>query len=168
MEYYFASLHFQYVCVPTNEVGLLQTVNIWVLLLGMLGECIISSVLSCHNKDLKWRTSVTLQLQLRVLFSKQRMWRWADPKGEASTSLGSLFSYFLSPPSHNTPPPPPPPACTVQIRARTCHQSGRGHFCFIWGSHSSLQIFPLLPFFQAFSLSLSSFSHLHFGLLFVF
>ena len=38
----------------------------------MSGECVISSVLSDHSKDLKWRASVTAQLQLRVLFGKQR------------------------------------------------------------------------------------------------
>ena len=38
----------------------------------LLGKCEISSVLSCHSKDLKRQTSVTAQLQLRVLFSKQR------------------------------------------------------------------------------------------------
>ena len=39
----------------------------------VLGECVISLVLSCHNKDLKWRTSVIAWLQLRVLFVKQRI-----------------------------------------------------------------------------------------------
>ena len=39
----------------------------------MSGEFIISSVLSRHNKDLKWWVSVTAQLQLRVLFSRQRI-----------------------------------------------------------------------------------------------
>ena len=39
----------------------------------MSGECVISLVLSCCNKNLKWRTSVTAWLQLRVLFSKQRI-----------------------------------------------------------------------------------------------
>ena len=38
----------------------------------MLGERVTSSVVSRHSKDLKWQTSVTAQLQLRVLFSKQR------------------------------------------------------------------------------------------------
>ena len=38
----------------------------------MVGECVISSVLSHHSKDLKWRTSVTARLQLRVLLGKQR------------------------------------------------------------------------------------------------
>ena len=36
-------------------------------------ECVISLVLSCCNKNLKWQTSVTAWLQLRVLFSKQRI-----------------------------------------------------------------------------------------------
>ena len=36
------------------------------------GECVISSVLSCCSKDLKWWTSDTALLQLRVLFNKQR------------------------------------------------------------------------------------------------
>ena len=39
----------------------------------MSGDYVISSVLSCHNKDLKLRTSITAWLQLRVLFSKQRI-----------------------------------------------------------------------------------------------
>ena len=38
----------------------------------MSGECVVSSVLSCSSKDLKPWTSVTAQLQLRVLFAKQR------------------------------------------------------------------------------------------------
>ena len=51
----------------------------------MLGECVISSVLSCRSKNLKCQTSVTFQLQLNlnggpvlplsyssVLFGKQK------------------------------------------------------------------------------------------------
>ena len=38
----------------------------------LLGKCEISSVLSCHSKDLKWQTSVTARLQLRVLLGKKR------------------------------------------------------------------------------------------------
>ena len=38
----------------------------------MLGECVISSFLSRHSKDLKWRTSVTAWLQLSILLGKQR------------------------------------------------------------------------------------------------
>ena len=53
--------------------------------LGLLGEPVISSVLSLHSRNLKWRTSVMAQLQLSlnggpvlqlcnssVLFDKQR------------------------------------------------------------------------------------------------
>ena len=35
------------------------------------GKSVISSVLSCHSKDLKWQTSVTVRLQLS--FIKQRI-----------------------------------------------------------------------------------------------
>ena len=41
--------------------------------LELSGECVISSVLSHHNKDLKQWTSVLARLQLSVLFSKQRI-----------------------------------------------------------------------------------------------
>ena len=44
-----------------------------VVRIQLLGECVISSVQSCHSKDLKWQTSVTAQLQLRVFFGKQRI-----------------------------------------------------------------------------------------------
>ena len=39
--------------------------------LTLSAKCVISSVLFQHNKDLKQRTSVTAQLQLRILFSKR-------------------------------------------------------------------------------------------------
>ena len=39
---------------------------------ALLGERVTSSVVSRHSKDLKWQTSVTAQLQLRVLLGKQR------------------------------------------------------------------------------------------------
>ena len=39
----------------------------------LLREWVISWVLFCGNKDLKWQTNVTAHLQLRVLFSKQRI-----------------------------------------------------------------------------------------------
>ena len=41
--------------------------------ISVLGECVISLVLSCHNEDLKWRTKVIAWLQLTVLFVKQRV-----------------------------------------------------------------------------------------------
>ena len=39
--------------------------------MDMSRECVIASVLSRHNKDLKWPTSVAGWLELRVLFGKQ-------------------------------------------------------------------------------------------------
>ena len=66
------------------------------------GECVISSVLSHHCKDLKRWTNVTAELQLRVLSGKQRKvhpqgMRAGDPKGKA---LASSFCMFcLLPPS---------------------------------------------------------------------
>ena len=55
------------------EPRLLQPGYIQVTAPDMSGECVISLVLSCHNKDLKLWTSITVWLQLRVLFSKQRI-----------------------------------------------------------------------------------------------
>ena len=68
----------------------------------MSGECVISLVLSCCNKDLKLQTSVVAWLWLRVLFSKQRIVhlggvRVSNPKGEASSRAGSLFLQVLFP-----------------------------------------------------------------------
>ena len=34
----------------------------------MSGECVISLVLSCHNKDLKWQNSVIAQLQFSFIW----------------------------------------------------------------------------------------------------
>ena len=69
------------------------------------GECAISSFLSCHSKDLKRRTSVTVQLQLRVLFSKQkestplRHEGGLIPKERPQSILASSFYTFVSSPS---------------------------------------------------------------------
>ena len=71
-------------------------------LLDMLGECVISSILCCCNKDLKWQTSVTAWLQLRVLFRKQRIihpWRCegrSTPKARPHPYWLSLFISFAS------------------------------------------------------------------------
>ena len=35
------------------------------------GECVISSVLSCHSKDLKWWTSVTAWLQFSFIWQEK-------------------------------------------------------------------------------------------------
>ena len=66
-------------------------------------ECVISLVLS-HNKDLKWQTSVTALLELRVLFSKQRIVHpWGMKAGwpqkrDLSLSWLPLFIHFVSSP----------------------------------------------------------------------
>ena len=78
----------------------------------LLGECVISLVLSHHSKNLKWRTSVTVGYS-SVLFSKQRTvhprgMRMSQPqrKGLNLSWLPSFLS--LSP-------PPAPWAYTMQI-----------------------------------------------------
>ena len=38
----------------------------------LLGDCVISLVLFCHSKNLKWWTSVTAQLQLSFIWGKMR------------------------------------------------------------------------------------------------
>ena len=68
----------------------------------MSGECVISLVLSCCNKDLKLQTSVVAWLWLRVLFSKQRIvhlggMRVSDPKGEAVLAP-SFYKFCFLPP----------------------------------------------------------------------
>ena len=107
----------------------------------LLGECIISQVLSYHTKDLKWRTSVTAQLQLWVLFGKQRI---VPPRGvragwlqrkDLNLSWLPLFMFCL----------PPNWACPVQIGLAT----GRGMFV----SPEVLTLvhgFSFVPFSQAF------------------
>ena len=61
----------------------------------MSGECVISLVLSCHSKDLKWWTSVTALLQQNFIWqARQSTWRQADPKGEASIHLLFLLLYI--------------------------------------------------------------------------
>ena len=83
----------------------------------MLGECIISSVLSHHSKNLKRQTSVSAQLQLSlngkpvlqlgyssVLFGKQRKIypravRADQPQRREGLNFGSSFyMFFLLPP----------------------------------------------------------------------
>ena len=62
-------------------------------------ESVISLVLSRGSKDLKWQTSVIVQLQLSFI------WQTKDSKPSRSEgglipkeSLGFLFLYVLSPP----------------------------------------------------------------------
>ena len=119
----------------------------------MSGECVISSVLYHHSKDLKWWSSVTAQLQLSFI-DKQRI---VHPRGvradqpkrkEARLNLGSSFYVFcllpLSLPYVNW---ASPEGCCLPLRF------------LLW----SLDF--LLSIFMGFSF-LCLFSHCHFGLLF--
>ena len=119
----------------------------------MLGECVISSVLSCHSKDWKWWASVTARLQLSFT------WQTKDStplrhKGRPPTKASPQSSWLplfmhLSP-------------CSWAYPMQT--GLARRAVFFTWGSHSGLWIF-FCSIFASFSLSLS-FSHRHFGLLF--
>ena len=65
----------------------------------MSGECVIPSFLSCHSKDLKRRTSVTAQLQLRVYSaSKRKAYLWGMRVGWSQRRgldpLGLLLLYI--------------------------------------------------------------------------
>ena len=68
----------------------------------MSRECVISSVLPHHSKDLKWQTSVTTQLQLSFIWQAKENTSsrcesgLTQNKREAQSWL--LFLYALSPP----------------------------------------------------------------------
>ena len=116
--------------------------------LRVSGECVIPSILSHCNKNLKWRISVTVysSVTLHSFISQTKYtfeaWGWAVPKGEAPAGLGFLFLYILS---------PQPWACPMQNRA-----SQKGGVCCTSGSHSGPQIFPLFSFCGLFPLSLAT------------
>ena len=114
----------------------------------MLGECVISSVLSCCSRNLKWWTSVTTWLQLNlnggplsqlgyssVLFGKQRKIypqavRAGQPKRRERFNFDSSFyMHFLLPPS--------------LLYVNWNSQEG----CLTWGSHSSPRTFLCSIFF---------------------
>ena len=93
------------------------------LFMGLSGECVISSVLSHHSKNLKWQTSVTARLQLTFkqqtsisaqfyLASKGKYilkaGRQANTKEETirGVQFWLLFSYIF-------PPPPEPALCKL-------------------------------------------------------
>ena len=122
---------------------------------------------SHHSKDLKQQTSVTAWLQLRVLFSKQRIVhlqsvRVGRPQRRGlNPSCHPLFIHFVSTPHPRCPPSNPEPALCKLGLAR------KGACLFylrflLWSSDLSF-----IPFFVGFSLSLS-FSYCHFGLLSLF
>ena len=75
--------------------------------LGFSGECITSSVLSYHSKNLKWWTSVTSLLQLFYSASKRKYTLKAlervDPKGGAPVHPGFLLLYVCLLPSLSLP-----------------------------------------------------------------
>ena len=66
------------------------------------GEYVVSLFLSCCSKDLKWQISVTAQLQLRIIFSKQsRVYpggvRVDRPQRRGLSPFGlPLFIHFFS------------------------------------------------------------------------
>ena len=70
------------------------------------GECVISSVLSPHSKNLKWRTSVTAQVYLQAKENDiLQMCGRTDPKEERGSTLAPLLYAF--------PPPPEPAVCKL-------------------------------------------------------
>ena len=122
----------------------------------LLGECVISLVLSHHSKNLKWRTSVTVGYS-SVLFSKQRI---VHPRGmRMSQHQRKGLNLSWLPSFISLSPPPAPWAYTMQIEL-----AKKWRVCFTWSSHSGPWIFPC-SIFTSFSPFLS-FSHHHFGLLF--
>ena len=117
----------------------------------MLGECVISSVLSHCSINLKWQASVMAQLQLSlnggsvlqlcytsVLFGMQKK---TYPRGvrvgqkkERGSILAPLFLFFL-----------------LRLSLPCVNSIDRRAVCFIWGSHSSFQTF-LCSILMGFSL----------------
>ena len=124
------------------ELMLLHPGYIQVMAADMLGKCVISSVLSCHSKDLKWCTRVTAQFYS----AKQRKvhpWGmragWPQRQG-VNPSWLPLFICFVSSP-------------LSLPYANWASQEG-GMFCFTWSSHYGPRIF-FCSIFVGFSLSLS-------------
>ena len=68
------------------------------------GECAISSLMSCCSKELKWWTSVTAQLQLRVSLGKQRKVHPRVVRAGRPQRRGSI-SFWLPPFIHLSPSP---------------------------------------------------------------
>ena len=123
------------------------------------GDCVICLVLSYGSKDLKWHTSVTVQLQLRVLFGKQRIVHppgvradWPQKRG-LNLYWPPHFIHFVSSP-------------LILPYANWASQEG-----VVFVSPEVLTLvcgFSFVPFcsiFTGFPLSLS-FNHCHFLLLF--
>ena len=103
----------------------------------LLGKCEISSVLSCHSKDLKRQTSVTALLQLRVLFGKQRkVYPWGMKVGRPQRR--GLNPSWLPPFIRLSPPYLEPALCKLGYPRRGC-------IC-LWELKFSLQSADILLF----------------------
>ena len=68
----------------------------------MSGECVISSILSHQNKDLKQQTKGYSLVTVKFYSASEEkysleVWGWADPKGEASIRLALLLLYICLP-----------------------------------------------------------------------
>ena len=92
----------------------------------MAGECVISSLLSRHSKDLKWQTSVTARLQLSFFWqAKESILPMREggltPKARPRSVLASSFYTFVSSP------PLEPALCKFDWPRRAC-------VCFTWSS----------------------------------
>ena len=123
----------------------------------MSGECVISSILSHHNKDLKQQTKGLQLGYSSVLFSK---WRKVLPWGVRVgwPQRRSLNPSCPLPFIHLSPCPTP----SLPYVNKVSQEGG------VFVSPEVLTLvcrFPFVPFLWPFSLSLS-FRHHHFGLLF--
>ena len=104
---------------------------------------------------MKRRTRVTAQLQLNILFGKQRIaclggMRVGQPQRRSlNSSLLPLLILFVSSSQ----------ACPIQVRASNYHQAGRVHVCHLSFLLQSSN-FSSVPFSQSVFLSLS-FSRCH-------
>ena len=119
---------------------------------NMSGECVISSVLSQHSKDLKWQTNVTPQsfIQQAKESTPSRCEGRPTPKERPQSVLASSFYPFVS---------SPPLSCLMQIGL------AKKEACLVHLKFSLLSMDFLLFHLRRLSLSLS-FSHCHFGVLF--
>ena len=62
----------------------------------LLGECVISSVLSCRSKDLKWWTSVTAWLQLSFIWQAKDNTPSRCEGGPTPKERPSSFGFLLA------------------------------------------------------------------------
>ena len=124
--------------------------------INLSGDCVISSVLSHHGKNLKWCTSVTVGYS-SVLFSKQRIVHPRDMTVSQPQRKGLNLSWL--PPFISLSSPPCP------LSLSYANWDGQKVACLFHLKFSLWSMdFPLLHFHELFSFL--SFSDHHFGLLF--